>query len=231
VALALLSVPSIDLEIDHAMSGRTPLMEAALRGNRVLVETLLAKGALRQAQTEDGKTAMAFALEQGHTDLAERLMDAGLPPNANDLLVDAAFRGNLAVVRQLLARGADIEAPDAAGDSALVGAAWGGRDDALLELLDRGASLTRSGNAALLRAANSGKTSIVRLLIGRGVPVDVRDGNGWTPLISAAWQDKAPTVACLLELGADRRLADAGGKTALDWAREGGHQAVVTLLS
>jgi hypothetical protein len=230
LALALLSIPGIDLEIDHGMSGRTPLMAAALCGNRLLVETLLVKGASLQAQTEDGKTAQALALEQGHGEVAERLMGVGLPPNTNDLLVDAAFRGNLAVMRHLLQQGADIEARDAAGDSPLVGAAWGGRDDVLHELLERGASLAKSGGEALSRAANSGNASIVQLLAGRGVPIDVRDGNGWTPLMSAAWQGHTATVAYLLELGADRHLADDTGKRALDWARAGGHQAVIALL-
>jgi uncharacterized protein len=114
--------------------------------------------------------------------------------------------------------------------AALVAAAWGGHDDLLDELLARGADLGRGGGAALARAANAGNTSTVQFLVARGVSVDGRDANGWTPLMAAARQGHEAAAACLLALGADKTIADDTGKTALDWARAGNHDGIVALL-
>ncbi|MBI3710091.1 MAG: ankyrin repeat domain-containing protein [Proteobacteria bacterium] len=232
LAKRLLAVPGIDVNAQDELDGRTALICAVRAGDLALVDAMLKQGASAAAQA-GGKTALAHAIEAGHAGVACRLIEAGLDPNDNlaGPLVDAAFRGQREVVLRLLAAGVDIDATDETGNTPLVGAAWGGRDAMLVELLDRGADLALSGAAALAIAANAGHATTIRLLAGRGVALDGRNAFGWTPLISAAWQGNDEAVACLLELGADPRVTDDARKTALDWAREGGRQGVIALLS
>lgn len=52
----------------------------------------------------------------------------------------------------------------------------------------------------------------------------------WTSLLMAAWQGQPETVRLLLAAGADPAHQDRSGKTALDWAREGKHEAVIAVL-
>ena len=53
--------------------GRTPLMLAVMRDNRALVEILLAHSAATGKADAYGKTAPAYAREEGYSDLAALL--------------------------------------------------------------------------------------------------------------------------------------------------------------
>lgn len=84
-------------------------------------------------------------------------------------------------------------------------AAWRGETDKLLALLDA----------------------------GRNVPVmiDVRDGQGRTPLAHAAAQGHTDAVRLLLEAGADVDLCGDDGRSALHWSAVYGHSEVVVTLA
>lgn len=61
----------------------------------------------------------------------------------------------------------------------------------------------------------------VRLAVKKGANVDARrDNDRRTPLMSAAWKEKAVMVQVLLQLGANIYLKDKDGKTAYDLARQ-----------
>jgi hypothetical protein len=88
-----------------------------------------------------------------------------------------------------------------------------------------------------LSAVIHGDFAGVRAGLAAGVPVDVLDGNGFTPLINAAIFGQVEVVRVLLEAGADpsfraRSPLFRGDKTttALEQARGNGHKAVVDLL-
>jgi ankyrin repeat protein len=57
--------------------------------------------------------------------------------------------------------------------------------------------------------------------IREGIDVNIRDENGWTPLMYAAWYNQNPEVVkILLEAGADAKLVDDFGKKAIDYAKK-----------
>ena len=60
-------------------------------------------------------------------------------------LDDAANRGALAEVQELLDEGVDPNMKDVAGDPVLIGAAWVGAADIVKLLLDRGANVNAVG--------------------------------------------------------------------------------------
>jgi len=70
-------------------------------------------------------------------------------------------------------------------------------------------------HVALLLKPEAGR--LVDVLVGAGAAVDVRDLLGETPLIVAAHYANAPVIERLLACGADPRLTDRHGRTALDY--------------
>lgn len=70
---------------DIELGASTPLMEAAQEGHLDLVRYLLESAADVHAQTQTGDTALTYACENGHTDVADLLLQFG----AN--LVDRTF--------------------------------------------------------------------------------------------------------------------------------------------
>jgi serine/threonine-protein phosphatase 6 regulatory ankyrin repeat subunit B len=86
---------------------------------------------------------------------------------------------------------------------------------------------------ALLLAAASGRTVVVRSLLRQGVAADAADERGLSPLVLAARNNHIATMRALIEGGADIDLRRGGtdGWPALMHAINRGHrQAAMTLL-
>jgi RNA polymerase sigma factor (sigma-70 family) len=95
------------------------------------------------------------------------------------------------------------------------------------------ASIGYAGHAtALIRAAETGRVELARVLIGAGAPVDDRCGcaGGETPLWAASVAGKADMVAFLLDEGADPNTSAFRGATPLHAAIQRGRHDVVRLL-
>ncbi len=82
----------------------------------------------------------------------------------------------------------------------------------------------------LLWAATKGDLWEIRRLRAAGVDLNITDYDGRTALHLAASEGQKRVASYLLERGADWRLKDRWGATALDDARRDGHDAVVELL-
>ncbi len=117
-------------------------------------------------------------------------------------LADAAMRGDTSQVRALLRDGADVNA--AQGD----------------------------GMTALHWTATRGDAAVARMLIVAGARLDATTRNGsYTPLHLASRSGKAAVVEVLLDAGADVNAATAsGGATALHMAAGIGDTAVIRIL-
>ncbi len=120
-------------------------------------------------------------------------------------LMYAAEIGSVAAMRLLLDRGADVNAQNAFGSTALM---WSVSDPAKVRLLlDRGAQVNtaaNSGRTALIIAAFTNPSAeVVRLLLAKGAKVDVMDKRHVTPMNAATFGNDTATVRLLLEAGAD----------------------------
>ncbi|RKK61634.1 hypothetical protein BFJ69_g17106 [Fusarium oxysporum] len=145
----------------------------------------------------------------------------------------AIERGQEAVVRLLLEKGAAIEAEGDFGRMALSWAAKGGHEAVVRLLLEKGAgSELKGGNGrtTLSWAAEGGHEAVVRLLLEKGAAVEAEDGNGRTLLSWAAGGGHEAVVRLLLEKDAAIESKDDLGRTPLSWAAVAGHEAVVRLL-
>src|SRR5262249_49550919 len=158
-------------------------------------------------------------------------------------LMDAVRDGDPVQVQHLLEEGADPNARDDAGDTALMRAALYADVEVMRVLVAHGAKASargRDGDSPLLRAVHDpGKA---RFLLERGAPVDdlvmvaaarvpgcrelldllfAHDGNGragvygYTLLMASAGNGDLGAVKCLLDHGADVKAQMSNGYTAL----------------
>ncbi len=128
-------------------------------------------------------------------------------PPGDTRVADAAQADDVAAVRSLLRDGADVNAAQADGMTALH---WAARnaDPAMVGVLAyAGANLeatTRLGGyTALHLAARNGHEGVVRALLEAGSHVDARTGTGATALHLAAGAGNAAAIRALLDHGAD----------------------------
>ena len=190
--------------------------------------------------------ALIEAAAAGDRDAVLRLLDDGASVDATDAsgrtaLVAAAYGTHVGVAEDLVDAGADVNVQDASQQSAyLIATSEVGDDPRLLELtLAHGGDVDAKDSyngTGLIRAADRGYTAIVRRLLETGIDVDHVNRLGWTALLEAVILgsgDAAHTdVVRLLvdEGGVDVGIADRGGRTALDHARENGYDEIVAIL-
>jgi len=102
-----------------------------------------------------------------------------------DGLHDAADNGDVEKVRALLDAGANVNARN------------------------------NYGETALMRTALNGHAEVAALLIDAGADVDAKDDYGGTALMWAAWRGNAEEVKLLIDAGADVDAKNDDGRTAL----------------
>jgi ankyrin repeat protein len=144
-------------------------------------------------------------------------IDRSIDDSGATLLTDAAQRSAQLTARVLEA-GAEVDAPDAAGLTALALAAQAGDDAALSVLLRGGADVdatSRHGQTPLMIA---GSADAVNALCGAGADTDAADPTGQTPLIAAARRGNVDVLIALLGQGADADAATVTGVTPLHLA-------------
>ena len=86
-------------------------------------------------------------------------------------------------------------------------------------------SADANGVTALYWSVRKGHEGVMDILIGARADLDGANDRGWTPLIVAAIYGRSSMVRKLLVAGANHRLADQDGRTALDYAQANGRDA------
>lgn len=167
--------------------------------------------------------------------LAGACLLGGLVLAQSATVTEAARRGDREAVRALLKAGADVNAAEGDGTTALHWAARSGDADLVQMLVSAGANVratTRLGAyTPLMMAAQAGHSAAVAALLAGGADVEARTTTGTTPLMFAAQSGDTRTVTMLVEGGAkiDAREA-AMEQTPLMFAAANNRTDVVKLL-
>lgn len=150
-----------------------------------------------------------------------------------DLLFDAARKGDVAYLQHLLDQQIDVNTQDAKGFTPLIVAAYDEHEDATKLLLAAGADPNvqdRAGNTALMGVCFKGYPNIARLLIAHGADLNLQNGNGGTALMFATLFGRNKLVKVMLDAGADTTLRDGRGLTAYDLAVQQGNEEALQLM-
>lgn len=234
--------------------GQTALSRQANR--RVILRLLTEAGvdyneALWNAMEMDDPT-----IERHLYELDGLLLSQCLPRQPRrTALMEAALWGRLEIVRQLLAKGADVNQKTEDGSTALMEAVLRVDDvaPAFLEIAEllvaHNADVharTKMGDSVLTLASLGGRTRACELLIQHGADVNAANNKGRTVLMqtieygcqpsSRAWEPfprpkgNVETVQLLLAHGANVHARSHDGTTALQLAIEGDCPQVVEIL-
>lgn len=132
---------------------------------------------------------------EADSSLISKKDDKGFPP-----LIMACYTSQNDVAKFLLETGADLNAQDAADNTALMGVSYKG-------ILD-----------------------IASILIEQGADVNIQNSQGYTALMFAAMFNQEEIIRLLIQHTADILITDSSGKTASDHAEFKGYSKLAELL-
>ncbi|GLI81086.1 hypothetical protein PoHVEF18_009455 [Penicillium ochrochloron] len=188
--------------------GFTCLHYAAKECQYELASALLGRGANLEARNSHGSTPLARAVKSEDEKMIQPLLEAGANVRATDregrgMLHLAAMAGNLRLAALFLDFGVDISSRDGLGRTPLHYAAnWDQKDFC----------------AWILNSESR-------------IDINVADNRGRTPLHWASSQGLYDTSLFLRDHGADYKLADSGGLTAVDVAMMSWHGHLAQALA
>ena len=186
----------------------------------------------------DNNTALHWAVEQNHTDIAQLLIDAGADIEMKNCdgcspLHCACDSGALDVVKMLVEAGAGVRDTDNGGSTCLTLAASCGCTETvryLVGLPEVDVNHRDSDNNTVLHCASGeGDADVVQLLIDAGADIEMKN-SGSSPLHCACQSGVLKIVKMLVEAGAGVCATNNDGDTCLTIAAYFGHTETVRYL-
>eukprot|EP00808_Paulinella_micropora_P018328 g78737.t1 len=210
-------------------NGATALILAGSNGHKEVAEALLQAKAEANAKDKDGKSALDLATANGHTAVIELLSNSTqaqqVPPAAAEAQ-ESQQQGDTSEEKNEARQGSASELPDAAekGDVDRIRELLAQSVDVDLEARDR------DGRTALMSAARESHVAVAEALLQAKAALNTQNNDGVTALMHAGYWGRTEVAALLLKAKADMTLKNGNGRTALDCAREGNKTKAAALL-
>jgi ankyrin repeat protein len=181
-------------------NGSTALHRAAKENTEALKLLLLAKPNLKLV-TKQGLSAVETAALFGKRDALNLLITAGATYESD--LVFASALGDVAAIKDQIAKGCDVNIANKSGFVPLVAAARTGQIEAVRELLGKGAKPDGAGSTTpLIMAVGWHQEQVAATLLDSHANPNLADVGGLTPLVNAIQVRDSQEVNLLLEKGA-----------------------------
>ncbi|MFQ5639980.1 MAG: ankyrin repeat domain-containing protein [bacterium] len=248
IMLAIVTVASSTASEAKTFELQTEFVRAVSRGEHDKIRALIDKGADVNEEA-DGFTPLMLARDP---ETVRLLADAGANINASSTLFKktmlgwAASGGNADIVKALIEAGADVNAKDEIGGTALSAAVMAKppRIDIIKILINAGADPDIGlflDQPFLVWASMVGNVDVIKALIDAGADVNVRNKKGATPLMAAVAARQKEAVKLLIDSGADvnarsyppkgkRKRGGKKGQTATDVAKAMGDKDIEEML-
>lgn len=216
--------------------GRAPLHVATAEGIHEIASALLNGGARKNCTDKFGHTPLLLAATNGRLAVAKRRRRRQRPQHRlrSSALLAAAIGGHGEFVSALLLKGAEKNAIDNAGETALFWAADRGHLLVVRNLLVASADLCTSnpadGFSHLLEASVAGHDKVVSGLLLMGADQDALDMNGSSAHSLAVAGGQQAVGVARLAAGADVEFHSSAGVSALERATLHGSVGVVKAL-
>lgn len=176
------------------------------------------------------------AIKQDDPRPIRALLARGFDPNTVDPrgvhgLYMALQEGSLKVAEVLIEfPKTNVEWRTPQDESPLMIAALKGHAPLAAKLVARDADVNKPGWAPLHYAATGGHVQIMQMLLDQHAFIDAQSPNGTTPLMMAAHYGSREAVKLLLEAGADLRMRNELGLSAVDFANGAQRRDVAEMI-
>lgn len=220
-----------------AAPAESRLADAAMRGDKEAVGTLLSDRSNVNTPQNDGTTALHWAVRKDDVATVQALIKAGADVKAANRygvtpIGIAAINGNRAILASLLNAGVDPNSANAGGETALMTAARTGKIEAVKLLIERGADVNAKdfehAQTALMWAVLENHADVIEALLAQEADV-----NAHTSVVAPRGEYVPARVAGGAGIGLTRQRAlptASGGMTPLLFAVRDGNFEVAKLL-
>ncbi|XP_067650463.1 ankyrin repeat domain-containing protein 50-like [Haliotis asinina] len=197
----------VEVNIRDKRNGRTPLMVAAKKGRKEVVDFLMSVGASVSQADDEGNTILDWACKGGHVDIVKRLVSE---------------------------YSVDVNRKTKTGQTPLMTVALLGHRDMFDVLVSEGADVYQVDNddfSILHWACRGGHVDMVKHIVAKySADINRKAKRGEVPLMTAAYNGHSDVVDFLVNKGADVSQLDDNDCNVLHWACRGGHVGMVKHL-
>jgi ankyrin repeat protein len=207
------------------------IMAAESRWDDVIESASLATIDLN-AVSELGRTALWLAAKEDRADVIEALLKAGADANIGDKEGNAplSVAASAPIAAMLIERGANVNAANTLGQTALWRATDKGRADVVKALLQAGADVNKADTYGYAPLSVTPSATIAKMLIEHGADLNTENRDGVSALLNAEIEGRTDVVEALVQAGADM-MADKSGELPLTVAAKEGFWSLVTRLA
>ena len=232
-----------DLRLPSQRDQISPLDHATAKGHKEIAKVLETALDADKPSKQVANRRLLAAAQRGDATAAALAVRAGANLETRDQrgrtpLLLAVTEERLAVARLLVHLGANPDALDDQHDTPWLVTGVTGSVDMLEVLLPAGPDLkirNRFGGTSLIPASERGHVAYIRRVVRTDIEINHVNNLGWTALLEAVILGDGSRryqqiVSTLLDAGADPKIADRQGVSALQHAEQRGQRAVARIL-